>query len=222
MSFLPKRPTGSDPFHVWAQWVHDQLTLRLRFNNSSTVKFNETTKGISATAAPPSAPGASGATAQGVPLYPVVPFGNYWVCNTKSDGTGNMIRVAKPLDLWNTISQNTIEGAVWVYTYPHNPPNWDTVAAYVPPLDPLRFVRRTATTSGIPEVQAISPRYLPGAAGQVARPIVAIPNFSTGAVVVPADTVADPLGVPTPPAGTKITWQHCGPHHWSRLANQNS
>lgn len=46
----PRRPVGSGAKAEFFQWVWDRLALELRFNNSPTVKFNQTTRGITADA----------------------------------------------------------------------------------------------------------------------------------------------------------------------------
>jgi hypothetical protein len=48
---LPPRPEGDDAETLFMQWVWDKLAKELVFNNSPTVKFNKTTKGITADSA---------------------------------------------------------------------------------------------------------------------------------------------------------------------------
>ena len=216
---IPPLPTGSGPFASWAQWVHGKLTREFRFLDSSTVKVSSTTRGIIFKAAAQKGGGTSTPSTKGLLLFPYAFFGIYIVCNTKSDATGTMYRVAMPCDLWNTILSNTIDGNLWNYTYPFNPANWQTAGPYVNP-SAKAFVRRTASFTNVngtvTENQAITPRYISN------RPIVCLPNITTGLVTILADNINDPSTGTHPFPGTAITWQHCGPHHWSRLSNQNA
>ena len=92
---IPKRPRGSDAFHVWAQWVHDRL-LKLTFGDSPTVKVNERAHGFTFDAVVRGGGGASGGTGMAVSV--VQEFADYLKCNPVKDGepTSDTINVAKP------------------------------------------------------------------------------------------------------------------------------
>lgn len=75
---IPKPPVGSDPFHVWAQWVHERLAKYLQFNNSPTVKVREGQRGYSFDAAP--AQGGGGAASSNPKMKVAAVMDNYLVC----------------------------------------------------------------------------------------------------------------------------------------------
>jgi uncharacterized membrane protein len=98
---IPKRPTGSDDFHQWAQVVHDRVFKKLRFNNSPTVKVNEREHGFDFEAAPAGRAGSGG----GVNVYQmtvVSESNDYVTCTYNCPGNaldGTSASVAKPPEL---------------------------------------------------------------------------------------------------------------------------
>lgn len=233
---VPPRPTGSTPAAIAARMAWDlKFGPENQLRDSPTVKFRKTSRGIFAEAVVRNVSGGSNkgsSTVAGQWIYPVAFFGNYIVGATQANGGGSYIRAVKPLDLRNSISSNAIDGNIWLFTYPFNPANWDTVSNYPINTDARAFLRRTATYNipggggQIISNEAITPRYQPVGAlqsqGGTAEPIFIVPTMDTSTKTVPADTLKDPTTQSAPSAGTVITWQHVGPHHWTRLGKQNA
>jgi len=117
---IPKRPTGSDAFHVWAQWVHDRL-LKLTFGDSPTVKVNERAHGFTFDAVVRAA--ATGPGGAAIQVFQVQSEQattltcQKWV-NNAADGTN--VTVQKPLELQisaQTYSQYGLKFLVNPFTF---------------------------------------------------------------------------------------------------------
>lgn len=137
---IPRRPVGSSPKWYFMQWVWDQLVHRLNFIDSSTVKWNFTSKGIYATAAAQNGGSAIPANASKYNLTNI--YANYFIASG--------VRIAKNPKLRNSVMTESIDGNVFTYAYGASAP--------------FNFVSRqaTGTVSGnaVSEFQVIVPRYL--------------------------------------------------------------
>lgn len=112
-SFKPKTPSGSDAEARFMQWVNNWLAQRLKFINTPTVRWDVTTQGVAAHAAPARGGGV------GLVAYRVKSrLGDILTCRT-FDGTtegSSDVLVAVPLDA-RSVNSETLDGTTFTYTY---------------------------------------------------------------------------------------------------------
>src|SRR5579859_2818433 len=120
MGAPPRKPSGIDAQSHFMAAVWDFIWGGgARIRGGPGVKVKQGPGGTSIEVDVPksivSAPGASPAD-----WYTLIqPFGTYCVCQ---DSGGNIVRIAKPFELWNTILAQTIFGQGFKYTYPNDGP----------------------------------------------------------------------------------------------------
>lgn len=146
--------------------------------------------------------------------------GDYLICLTSAFLTGvptaaDMVRIAKPYKLRNSLNQAIIDGVTYLYTYPFNPPT--TIGS------PDAYRRRTATVQSSPSVQikeVIVPRYLKFVSGlNTIRDEIYASTATNGSGVV--SELNDGLGQPAGQAITLIEDNRDG-RAWSKKRSQET
>ena len=126
-------------------------------------------------------------------------FDNYWLCSQNSGGTGTAYRVAKPPELRNSITSETIYGQTFAYVYA--PAGSLTGPSYL-------FRSSTRSSDSNVEYQAVIPE------PQVNYLMKIMSDANTGVITISADT-----GVAT---GTAVIYADVTNHGmaWTALNDQ--
>jgi hypothetical protein len=197
----PRKPEGDDEEAAFMQWVWEKLARELKFGNSPTVRFNQTTKGITAEAI--SKGGGSIAPSTSVKMFAIKTLSgaDYFVANELTftsvvNGILQFTRaatdtyIAKPVPLRKSIASETIDGIAITY---YTPGNLGGLSA---------DNNRTASDGTNTESQVVYPRYV--AASTLVAAGAIIPANSQ--CVVFAIQVAIGTGLYIPASTNQITW----------------